>query len=395
MTVSVIGLDGGPLPEEARDRLAKASLVTGGIAQLAHPDVPAGAETAVMGDASAGIDRIADHPGDVVVLAAGDPGYFGILRALRLRGIRPEVLPSRPLVALAFAAVAVPWDDAAVVSARATSLPAVVNACRALAKVAVLTGRGAGPAELGAGLDGWPRTLVVVERPGEPDTRVTRCQPAEAAARDWPEPSIVLVFDETRSSAGPQWTNQVAAPPAGFGWTEDRFVHHERTVTRREVRVLALSLLRPTLGTLVWDVGAGAGSVGVECAAMRAAVIAIDEDPEACALVRRNAAAFKVDVRVVQGCAPAAYAGLPDPDAVYVGGGGLPALEALVARRPPTIVAGYADVDRVGSARWLLTAAGYEVEGVQVAASRLAETPGGSVRLAAQNPVLLLSGRLR
>jgi len=133
----------------------------------------------------------------------------------------------------------------------------------------------------------------------------------------------------------------------------------------------------------------------VECATQHAAVIAIEEDAEACSLIRRNAAAFRVDVRVVEGRAPQVYEGLPEPDAVFLGGGGLPALEALLARRPPTVVATFAAVDRIGSARWLLSSAGYDIEGVQLSASRLTELPGGSVQLAAQNPVFVLAGRRR
>lgn len=394
-TVTVVGYDGGQLSIEAEELLAKASLVAGEIRALCQLRLPPGVPTAVLSERFPTVDRIVAEPGDVVVLAFGDPGFFGVLRALRQYGVRPRVLPARSSVALAFAGVGLPWEDVAVVDAYEQELRLVANACRALPKVAVLTAPGAGPAQLGAALAGWDRTLLVAEQLGELNEQVTRCQPAEAAGRDWAEPNVVLVLDETRTGVGPQWTNQVAAPPAGWGWPEDRFVHRGRTVTSREVRALALGLLRPTLGALVWDVGAGSGSVAVECAALRAAVIAIEQDPEACSLIRRNAAAFKVDVRVVQGSAPPACQGLPDPDAVFLGGGGLPALEGVLARRPVRVVTSFAAVDRLGPARWLLSAAGYEVDGVQLAASRLTEQPDGSIRLAAQDPVFLLSGRLR
>jgi precorrin-6Y C5,15-methyltransferase (decarboxylating) len=161
-------------------------------------------------------------------------------------------------------------------------------------------------------------------------------------------------------------------------------------ITKWEVRAVALARLRPTLGMLVWDVGAGSGAVGIECAAHHAAVVAIERDPEACALIRHNAGGF--GVRVVEASAPAAYDGLPDPDAVFVGGGGLDALSGALARGPETVVATYAAVDRAAYARRLLADAGYRVEGVQLAASRFADLPGGSFRLDAQNPVFLLAG---
>jgi precorrin-6Y C5,15-methyltransferase (decarboxylating) len=394
--VTLIGCDGGPLPAGAVQRMKEAALVAGGVRHLAHPDIPPGVETALMGEVSPVIDRIADLRGDAVVLASGDPGFFGALRMLRARGIRPQVWPARSAVALLSARTGLPWDDAAVVSTQGRDLRLAANACRALPKVAVLTAPGAGPAQLAAALDGWQRTLVIGERVGEPDEQVFRCeQPGEAAARTWRDPSVVLCLDPTRAGHGPQWTNQVATAAPGWAWPEDRYVRGERSVTKREVRALVLAMLRPTLGTLVWDVGAGSGSVAVECATQHAAVIAIEPDPEACSLIRRNAATFRVDVRVVEGSAPQAYAGLPDPDAVFLGGGGLPALEAVVSRRPPTVVATFSAVDRIGSARWILGSGGYDVDGVQLAASRLAELPGGSVQLAAQNPVFVLTGRLR
>jgi precorrin-6Y C5,15-methyltransferase (decarboxylating) len=143
---------------------------------------------------------------------------------------------------------------------------------------------------------------------------------------------------------------------------------------------------------LVWDVGAGSGSVGIECAAHHAAVIAVERDPAACDLIRHNAG--PASVRVVEGSAPAAFDGLPDPDAAFVGGGGLDALGGVLARRPPVVVATYAAVDRAALARRAFADAGYVVEGVQLAASRFADLPGGSFRLEAQNPVFLLAGGL-
>jgi precorrin-6Y C5,15-methyltransferase (decarboxylating) len=397
VAVTLIGYDGGPLPEGAVERMKAAALIAGGVRHLSHPDIPPGVETALMGEVSPVLDRIADLRGDVVVLASGDPGFFGTLRALRARGIRPEVWPARSAVALLSARTGLPWDDAAVVSTFGRDVRPAVNACRALPKVAVLTGPGAGPAQLAAHLEGWQRTLVIAERVGEADEQIFRCeQPAEAAARTWRDPAVVLCLDPTRGGAATaQWTNQVATTAPGWAWPEDRYVRGDRSATKREVRALALAMLRPTLGTLVWDVGAGSGSVAVECATHHAAVIAIEPDPESCSLIRRNAASFRVDVRVVEGRAPEAYAGLPDPDAVFLGDSGLPALEAVVARRPPTVVATFSEVDRIGSARWMLTSGGYDVDGVQLAASRLAELPGGSVQLAAQNPVFVLTGRRR
>lgn len=336
----------------------------------------------------------ADGGRDVVVLASGDPGFFGILRALRARGHAPDTLPAVSSVAHAFARVGLPWDDAVVASAHGRDPRTAVNACRAMAKVAVLTAPGCGPAEIGAALDGWDRALWVAERLGDAGERVTRCTPAEAAAHAWSDPNVVISLDEDRlvaADGGPRAHNQPAAPPAGWAHDEaSAYAHRAGMVTKWEVRALVLSRLRPTLGTLIWDVGAGSGSVGIECAAHHAAVIAIERDPDACALIRRNARGS--GLRLVEGAVPGAYTELPDPDAVFIGGGGLGALGGALGRRPETVVATYAAVDRAADARRLLGGAGYAVEGVQLAASRFADLPGGSFRLDAQNPVFVLTG---
>src|SRR5262249_5596084 len=86
---TLIGCDGGRLPEGAVERMKEAALVAGGVRHLAHPDIPPGVETALMGEGSPTLDRIADVRGEVVVLAGGDPGFFGALRGMRSRGLRP------------------------------------------------------------------------------------------------------------------------------------------------------------------------------------------------------------------------------------------------------------------------------------------------------------------
>ena len=113
-----------------------------------------------------------------------------------------------------------------------------------------------------------------------------------------------------------------------------------------------------------------------------------------CQRVQANAARHGVDVRVVAGPAPQVLAELPDPDAVFVGGGGLEVVEAVAARHPARIVVALAAVERAGPATAVLSAAGYVADGALVQAARFAPLPSGVHRLAAINPVFLVWGVL-
>ncbi|MEV5436124.1 precorrin-6y C5,15-methyltransferase (decarboxylating) subunit CbiE [Streptomyces sp. NPDC052682] len=397
--ITVVGAGTGSPP--ADDLLARAELVVGGRRHLDAVPLPETAERVVLGPLEPALDTIAAYDRAdrrVVVLASGDPGFFGIVRVLaeRFGPGRLQVHPGVSSVAAAFARLGLTWDDAVVVSAHGRDLRTAVHLCRARPKVAVLTGPGAGPAELGAALRSSDRVLVVASALGSPDERVERVSPADAAARDWGTAvSVVLCLDETRA-LGPVRTVAGGDPaPAGWALPESAFAHRDSMITKFEVRALALARLGPRPGDLVWDVGAGSGSVAVECARFGAAVTAVEKTAEGVEQIRANARVHGVDVHVVHGAAPEALSGLDDPDAVFVGGGGreLPAVvTACAARARRSVVVALAALDRVPAARAALTSAGLDCDGVLLQSSRLAPLPGDVTRLAATNPVFLLWG---
>jgi precorrin-6Y C5,15-methyltransferase (decarboxylating) len=414
--ITVVGIDGSPLSRRAEAALATATLVAGARRHLTV--APPRARAVVLGELAPALDILAAHEGDAVVLASGDPGFFGIVRALRERELKFTVLPAVSSVAMAFARAGLTWDDAAVVSAHGRDPRPALNVCRAHPKVAVLTGPDCGPAEIGAALAGWDRRLVVAEHLGSEQERLSECSPAEAARRTWEDPNVVLVLGVASAQAHPSWmwvwccslnnkptfmgvTGDGSPDAGGFqgypgavGWAlaEEEFDSRDAVITKAEVRALALARLAPGPGLLVWDVGAGSGSVAVECARFGAAVIAVERDALRCERVRANAARHGADVQIVPGEAPEALSALPDPDVVFVGGGGTAVIEAVAARRPARIVVALAAVERAGSAHAALTAAGYAADGALVQAARLAPLPGDVHRLAATNPVFLLWG---
>ncbi|KAA2258562.1 precorrin-6y C5,15-methyltransferase (decarboxylating) subunit CbiE [Solihabitans fulvus] len=393
MTVAVIGVDGTNLPPGAADLLRAARLVVGGRRHLdAH--APTGTRRIELGALEPALAELAAFDGPAVVLASGDPGYFGIVRSLRERGLPVAVLPAVSSVQRLAAAVGRSWDDVTVVSAHGRDLRPALNVCRARPAVAVLTAPGSGPAELAAGLAGWRRTLVVAEDFGGPHEQLSTVDLAAAEERSWREPNVVLCLADPELVPARGWFGGGEPVPPDGGWAlpEDQFAHRDGMVTKAEVRALALARLAPRPGTLVWDVGAGSGSVAVECARFGAAVVAVERDPAQCERIGANAAAHGVDVRVVRAPAPAGLAGLPGPDAVFVGGGGPDVVSACARVGAARVVVALAAVDRVPHARDALREAGYRVDGCQLSSARFAELPGGATRLAAINPVTLLWG---
>jgi precorrin-6Y C5,15-methyltransferase (decarboxylating) len=413
--LTVIGWDGSPLSPIARAALDAATLVVGGARHLAAMTaMEAAAEQAariVLGKLDPALAAVAAHDGPVVVLASGDPGFFGIVRALRERGLEPQVLPAVSSVAAAFARAGESWDDALVASAHGhvgsggegggeRGLRRSANLCRAHGKVAVLTTRGAGPGELARELLTDPRctpdrVLVVAERLGMPDETVIRLSLEEAAERsDWGEPNVVLCLDPRRAVPDLGWLAGQSRAQGSLGWAlpESGFEHRDSMITKAEVRALALPRLAPAPGELVWDLGAGSGSVGIECARFGAAVVAVEQDAESAARIPANAAAHSVEIAVVTGRMPEVLAGLPRPDAVFVGGGGLDTLRAALGFAPRRVVAAVTAIERAGETASLLAADNRKVDGVLTQSSRLAVLPDGSHRFAAQNPVFVIWG---
>lgn len=406
--IAVIGWDGTPLSALARQALDEATLVVGGARHLEALGLRAAGQDAddraiiALGPLAPALRALAEHEGPAVVLASGDPGFLGVLRALTDAGLEPAgVYPAVSSVAAAFARAGITWDDALVVSAHGSGdgreLRRVANVCRAHAKVAVLTGPGSGPRELARALlhggVASERVLLVAQRLGHAAERVENLTLDDAAARDdFAEPNVVLCLSPRPRSGSKRWLAGWSRPAAEWAVAESEFEHRDGQITKAEVRALVLSRLAPRVGDLVWDLGAGSGSVGIECAGFGAAVIAVEQDAASCGRIAANATAHEVDVAVVQGRAPGVLSGLPRPDAVFVGGGGIDVVRAALERGPARIVVALASVERVGEVVRSLEADGREVGGVLSQSSRMAALPDGTHRFAALNPVYVVWG---
>ncbi|MGW4320130.1 precorrin-6y C5,15-methyltransferase (decarboxylating) subunit CbiE [Streptomyces sp. NPDC004684] len=365
--VTVIGWDGSPLTDAARGALGAATLVAGAAHHLALPEVPPTAERIRLGSVALAARRIAGHRGTAVVLADGDPGFFGVVRTLRAPefGLEVEVVPAVSSVAAAFARAGMPWDDAQVVVAHKRTLRRAVNVCRAHTKVAVLTAPGAGPAELGLLLDGVHRTFVICEELGTDREQVTVVTSDKAADHTWRDPNVVIVIGG-RPGAGEDggWIagRDPAAGPRGWTQPAEAYGGVLGEGETELLRAAQLARLGPRVGDLVWDIGCGSGAFTAEAARSGAAVIAVDHDPDACARTEAAARSFGVQVHVVLGDAPHILENLPEPDVVRVGGGGAAVVDAVADRRPQRIVTHAATRDAAELIGRELTEHGYRVE---------------------------------
>ncbi|GHH92400.1 precorrin-6y C5,15-methyltransferase (decarboxylating) subunit CbiE [Streptomyces capillispiralis] len=365
--VTVIGWDGSPLTAAARAALGAATLVAGASHHLALPEVPVGAERIRLGSVALAARRIAAHRGTAVVLADGDPGFFGVVRTLRAPefGLEVEVVPGVSSVAAAFARAGMPWDDAHVVVAHPRTLRRAVNVCRAHAKVAVLTSPGAGPAELGLLMEGIHRTFVICEELGTGRERVTVVTSDKAADHTWRDPNVVIVIGgpvTAGESGGWIAGRDPAGGPRGWSLPAEEYGGELGEGEREPLRTSQLARLGPRLGDLVWDIGCGSGAFATDAARAGAAVIAVDRDAHACARTDAAARRHGVQLQIVHGTAPHVLENLPEPDVVRVGGGGAAVVSAVADRRPQRIVADAGTRDAAELIGRNLTEHGYVVE---------------------------------
>ncbi|HEY0448682.1 precorrin-6y C5,15-methyltransferase (decarboxylating) subunit CbiE [Actinophytocola sp.] len=320
ITVVGIGADGwAGLSPAAQDALGQAEVLVGSGRQLGL--VPAGDATRVTWPSpmlAAVEPLLAEHAGRrVCVLASGDPMLFGIGGTLaRLLG--PEslrVIPHASAVSLACARLGWPAEDVEVVSLVGRPVESLLVLPDR--RVLVLSADGDTPARVAQLLQArgfGPTTMTVLEELGGP---AERRHEGTAAAWSAPVGGLNVIALDCRAAPG------VTSLGRGPGLPDDAY-EHDGQLTKREVRAVTLAALGPLPGQLLWDVGAGSGSVAIEWMRTHPTcrAVAVESRPERVERIESNARMLGVPgVRVVHGRAPDALHGLPTPDAIFVGGG--------------------------------------------------------------------------
>ena len=319
------GIDG--LSPAARRQIAQACFVVGGKRHLSLAG-PLSAEALVWPSPIEGaLDAIEAHRGrPACVLASGDPFFFGVGSMLARRFAADEIICMPAPSAFSLAASRLGWSqqDCALLSLHGRPLTAIVPHLQPAARILALSWDGTTPAKLAALLSErgmGQTTLTVCEAMGGPRERIRTAIAESFALDDVADLNVIGLEVEADSYA------RIVSRAPGL---PDDWFENDGQITKREIRAVTLSALAPRRGELLWDVGAGSGSVAIEWMLADPAnrAIAIEARADRAARISRNADAFGTPALVVVAAdAPGAFDGLSAPDAVFVGGGaGAPGL---------------------------------------------------------------------
>ena len=329
---------------------------------------------------------------NAVLVYSGDTGFYSgassMMEKLEALGVRARVLPGLSSIQLLAAALGRPWQGWNLVSAHGRTCDPVAE-CMQGRPTFFLTGGSEDPATLCARLaaEGFGDVQAVVGQClGTPEEKLFRGSVKELAAGRFNSLSVLLVEAAE------------VLPRRAPGLPDEAFERGDVPMTKQEVRAAVLAKLAVRPEDILWDVGAGTGSVSVELAltAPRGRVYAVECRPEGCALIKANREKFRTrNLVLVEGLAPAALSDLPAPDAVFIGGskGSLAAIvDAALDKNPDArICVSAIALETLSAAVAALTAKGRTVQVSQIAVSR-AKAVGGLHLMMAQNPIYLITG---
>ncbi len=379
----------------ALELIDQSDMLIGGAGQLAlFPDFAG--ETLTTGDNLAPVvECLEKKVGSAVVLASGDPLFFGIGRYLlrNLPDANLEFVPNVSSVQYAFAKIREPWDDAVFVSAQGRGLKGAVDQVVAHDKVALLTDSVNTPRAIASelierGRDGYAAYLC--ENLGTAEEAITHTDikgllKVPAAALN----VLILVKEYEAGGEG-------IGPCLGI--PDEDFATVKKLITNEEVRAVSLAKLRLRQDMTLWDVGAGSGSVSIEADHLmpNGRVFAVERNPQCLTFFKENLKKFNSrNITLVEGDAPSCLEDLPDPDRVFIGGSGgylWKILDAADGRLPigGRVVLNAVTLDTLNAATEFFENAGYELEVTTVNISRTRPLTDYKM-FEAYNPVFVLA----
>ncbi len=398
--VIVIGMGLSPddLTPKQLDIIRRADILIAGSRHLAcfkdHP----GIQKKISRDISELMTYIGLHyqRNQIVVLASGDPLFYGIgahiIAALGADIV--EILPNVSSVAAAFARIKEPWQNAGVISMHGKKAENALLATAAKSPlVAVLTDPVRNPAWIGRLLHRHnlqDMQICVLEQLGTAAEKISWHSPEEIVEKTFSEPNIVILKRRTVSDV-----------PASLhvGMPDDAYEHENGLITKSEIRAVSLARLKLLPHHVLWDLGAGSGSIGIEASLLvpGGKIVAIEKHPERIRNIEQNRLKHGVrNMEIRQAVLPDGLDGLPAPNRIFIGGGGRH-LAAIIQKaagylQPDgIIVLNTVLIDNLTTALSTLTELGFTTETVQIQINRCKKMPW-SLRFDAQNPVWIISG---
>lgn len=365
----------------------------------------------------------------IVLLASGDPMFFGIgRRAVKEFGKEIiEILPDLSSIQIAFSRIKEPWDDAFLMSLHGgpdpekrrrlpytiNDIPSLLQRCN---KIAILTDRENNPSEIAKVLNLSPiahsllPVMYVCERLGYPDEKITEGTPEEVSKMSFSEPNVVVIVRESGSAEEQKHENEkdnflkITSEPPNFrtskpifGLKESEILHSRGLITKDEVRAVTIHKLRLPQRGVFWDIGAGSGSVSIETARLypELRVFSIEKDKEQINHIKENKNKFStVNIEIIKGEAPYALADIPSPDRVFIGGssGRLKEIIDFIGKmQTAIIVINATTIETLNEAIQNLENNGFATEVSEVSVSRT-KTISGKRHLNALNPVFVITG---
>lgn len=379
----------------ALELVAQAELLIGGPRQLAlFPDF-SGKTMATADNLAPVVECLGQCTGPAVVLASGDPLFFGIGRYL-LRNLPEadlEFVPNVSSVQYAFAKIREPWDDAVFVSTQGRGLKGAVDQVVAHDKVALLTDKVNTPKVIAKelierGRDGY--TAYLCENLGTAEESITHTELKGLLKLPAAALNVLILIKEYEAGGD-------GIGPC-MGIPDEDFATVKKLITHEEVRAVSLAKLRLRQDMTLWDVGAGSGSVSIEADHLmpNGRVFAIERNPQCLTFFKENLNKFNSrNITLVAGDAPACLDDLPDPDRVFIGGSGghlWKILDAADGRLPigGRVVLNAVTLDTLNAATEFFENAGYELEVTTVNISRTRPLTDYKM-FEAYNPVFVLA----
>ncbi|MBW1759002.1 MAG: precorrin-6y C5,15-methyltransferase (decarboxylating) subunit CbiE [Deltaproteobacteria bacterium] len=413
--VSIIGMGLSPRDLTAKhiELIQSADILIGGARHLAYFKNYPAAKKEITKDIKGLIeylkDRIKDHSSQsIVILASGDPLFFGIGSVLT-NALGPDnvtVYPNITSVAAAFSLIKEPWSDAHIVSLHGRDRKKeFLEMLLKTDKIAVFTDPGRNPAWLADFMlkNGFADfDMCVFEQLGSSSEHFEWYElPTAAVQKEFSEPNLVVLkrkksaheSNETKQTKNDQSVELY--PGAPDSW----FDHQKGLITKAEVRAVTLSKLRLASNHILWDLGAGSGSVSMESSLFvkTGKIFAVEKELDRIRQIQNNKDRFGVkNLEIINAVLPEALENLPRPDRIFIGGGGSDLENIIISAAQylndmGIMVINTVLIANIDTALGTLERIGFKTEIVQVQINRGRNMPWGK-RLEAQNPVWIISG---